>query len=89
MRIEFDAEKDEINQQKHGVSLAESARFEFSTAHVFLDDRKEYGEKRFRAFGFIDDRLHVLAFTVRKDTVRAISLRKGNPREVKRYGIRR
>ena len=32
-----------------------------------------------------NDRLHVLAFTMRGNTLRAISLRKANPRERRRY----
>jgi uncharacterized protein len=34
----------------------------------------------------IGGRLHVLAFTMRGEVLRAISLRKANSREVKRYG---
>lgn len=43
------------------------------------------GEDRFQAHGLIDGRLHVLVFTMRSDVLRAISLRKAHPREVKRY----
>jgi uncharacterized DUF497 family protein len=44
-----------------------------------------YGEKRFVATGFIGDRLHVMAFTVRSEVIRIISLRKANERERKEY----
>ena len=49
------------------------------------DDRYDYGEDRTQALGLIDGRLHMLAFTMRGDALRVISLRKANPREVKRY----
>jgi uncharacterized DUF497 family protein len=58
---------------------------DIDTARVVRDERRFYGEARFQAYGLIDDRLHVLAFTMRGDTLRAISLRKANSREVGRY----
>src|SRR3546814_9120903 len=81
MKIEFDHAKDLINQQKHGVSLASVVDLDFETAIVREDDRSDYGETRWRAAGLIGQRLHVLAFTMRGDTLRPISLRKANARE--------
>jgi uncharacterized DUF497 family protein len=37
--------------------------FDFATAIVLRDDRKDYGEDRFRAYGTIRERLHALVFT--------------------------
>ena len=85
MKIEFDADKDAANRTKHGLSLADAERMEFDTARYVRDDRYAYGEDRFQAHGLIDGRLHVLAFTMRGEVLRAISLRRANPREVKRY----
>ena len=85
MKIEFDPDKDTINRRKHGLSLADAARFQIETAAVVADERYPYGEERFRAYGRIDGRLHMLAFTMRADVLRAISLRKANDREVKDY----
>lgn len=86
MKIEFDDAKDAVNRRKHGLSLADAAFMDFDTALVVPDERRVYGEARFQAFGLIDGRLHVLAFTMRGETLRAISLRKANSREVKRHG---
>ncbi len=86
VKIECDPSKDAINRQKHGLSLADAARLDLETAFVVPDKRHAYGEARFQAYGMIDGRLHVLAFTMRRDVLRAISLRKANPREVRRYG---
>ena len=85
MRIEFDSEKDQINRRKHGVSLAAAAAMDFEAARIIPDERRDYGEARFWAVGPIEGRLHVLAFTMRGMTLRAISLRKANRRERKRY----
>ncbi len=86
MEIEFDPAKDAINRHKHGLSLADAARFEIEQAAVIPDERRAYGEDRFRAYGLIGARMHMLVFTMRGDVLRAISLRKANSREVKRYG---
>jgi uncharacterized DUF497 family protein len=83
--IEFDPAKDQINRSKHGVSLALAGSFEWDSAIDALDDRYAYGEQRFIAYGLIGDRLYCLVYTVRGETLRAISLRKANKREVNDY----
>ncbi|RKE38927.1 hypothetical protein B0G76_5290 [Paraburkholderia sp. BL23I1N1] len=85
MQIEFDPLKDQINQGKHGVSLAMAEAFEMGVALVWRDDRFDYSEERFTALGPIGDRIYSLAFTMRGETLRAISLRKANRREVLKY----
>ena len=65
VEIDFDPAKDNINRQKHGVSLADAARMDIDTAFVVPDERYAYGEARFQAYGLIGGRLHVLAFTMR------------------------
>jgi uncharacterized DUF497 family protein len=59
--------------------------FDFATALVLRDDRKDYGEDRFRAYGTIRGRLYALVFTRREGKVRVISLRKSNSREIANY----
>lgn len=85
MQIDFDPEKDTANRQKHGLSLAEAAGMDLALANVRPDTRHDYGEARYRATGLIQGRLHMLVFTMRGDTLRAISLRKANPRELRDY----
>lgn len=80
-----DPPKDRYNQSEHGLSLVRAAEFDFVKALVEVDKRKNYGELREVALGFIGDRLHVLVFTMRGEVCRVISLRKANRREVKRY----
>lgn len=73
MDIEFEADKDAVNIDKHGVSLARAADLDIL---IFLaDDRADYGETRYRAWGLIDGNYHCLAFTWREGRVRAVSLR--------------
>ncbi len=85
LNYEFDPAKDDGNLEKHGLSLADAEGFEWETAVVHEDARKQYAEPRFQTAGYIGNRLHVMVFCLRADTVRVISLRKANPREVKSY----
>lgn len=85
MNYEFDLTKDDGNLEKLGLSLADAEDFEWETAVVHEDTRKQYAEPRFQAAGYIGNRLHVMVFCLRIDAVRVISLRKANPREVKNY----
>jgi uncharacterized DUF497 family protein len=55
-------------------------------AVILEDARKDYGERRFRVFGYIEERLYAVVFTPREGAVHVISFRKANSREVKRYG---
>lgn len=83
MQIEFDPDKDAINIAKHGVSLARAIDMEIIVTKQ--DERFDYGEIRFRAWGLIDDETYCLAFTARESNVRAISLRRAHEKEIKRY----
>lgn len=60
--------------------------FDFDSAWITPDLRKDYGEQRFRAVSFLDGRLYVLVFVDEEDQpVRAISLRKATKRETEEY----
>lgn len=86
MKFEFDTAKNESNIAKHGVSLAASENFEWDDAIIIPDERKNYGETRYIAYGLIENRLHAMVFTKRSGAIRVISLRKANARERKKYG---
>ena len=87
MNVTFDQAKDAANLAKHGVSLTEAAGFEWRTAVVWPDTRRDYGEPRM--VGYIGLRIMSVVFVDRPPEQpterRIISLRKANTREVKRY----
>jgi uncharacterized DUF497 family protein len=85
MDITYDSTKNESNTEKHGVSLAAAADFEWNEALVWTDERKNYGEDRLCAIGYIGNRLFYVVYVDRGEARRIISLRKANSREVKRY----
>jgi len=85
MNYEWDKNKNTTNRAKHGIDFSQARGFEWDSAIVLTDNRKDYGETRYCAFGYIGKRLYCLIFTSRDTDVRVISLRKANKREVKRY----
>ena len=84
MPISFDPAKDTINKQKHGFSLAEVRPFDAEPV-VLIDDRRNYGEQRFRAFGRIDGAAYCLVFTFTEAGIRAISFRRAHEKELRRH----
>ena len=85
MRYEHDPKKLAENVNKHQVWFELAQGFEWGDAQIEVDSRLNYKETRFVATGLIAQRVHVLIFCFRETKIRLISLRKANPREVKRY----
>ncbi|WP_396127437.1 BrnT family toxin [Acidicapsa acidisoli] len=85
MEITFDPAKNERNLRLRGISFERVAEFDFNSATFDEDKRKDYGEIRTRALGYIGDTLHALVFTLRDGKIRVISLRKANRKERDRY----
>ena len=81
----FDPVKNRANIEGRGIGFETARDFEFATALIVEDDRKDYGETRYVGIGFIGARLHVIVFTVRDEELRIISLRKANKREIRAY----
>ena len=84
-KLEWDEAKNERNIRERGIPFEFAAEFDFKTALFVTEPREKYGESRIRALGFLGERLHVLVFTMRGESLRVISLRKANAREVRKY----
>ncbi len=85
MRISYDPAKNQRNIAERDLPFDQAASFEFETALIHVDARKDYRETRYVALGFLHGRLHVLCFAEEPDGIRVISMRKANSREVNRY----
>lgn len=85
MNYEYDVLKNLSNFAKHGLKFEQVIEFEWETALIKEDQRRNYLETRFQATGYISDRLYVLVFCERSDGIRVISLRKANHREINSY----
>ena len=53
---------------------------------VLADERRDYGEPRYIAWGELNGLLLSVVFTVRGEALRIISARRANARERRRYG---
>ena len=80
---DFDPAKEAINLAKHGISLARWIDLEVFA--IVADDRFDYGESRYRAYGMIDGVSYCLVFTVRNERYRPISLRRAHAKEMRRH----
>ena len=80
---DFDLAKDAINLAKHCVSLARWVDLDILA--IVSDDRFDYGEPRYRAYGLIEGIAHCLVFTIRNQRYRPISLRRAHAKEMRRY----
>ena len=83
--ISFDAHKSNANKLIRGLSFNLALKFDWSSARIKEDLRHDYGEPRYLAIGYVDERLHVIVFTPREQKVHVISLRKANSRELAIY----
>jgi uncharacterized protein len=82
MKIEFDDDKDSINQNKHGFSLAFGQQILASVDAVIVETfRLVDEEERFKAIASVDGKLHTCVFVWRGDVARMISVRRSNANE--------
>ncbi len=70
-RFEWDAKKDQENQEKHGIAFAR-AQFAFADARrVIAEDLSHSSsEKRHYCFGWVDGGVLTVRFTFRHDVIR-------------------
>ena len=85
VRLTFDPTKNERNIAERGIAFDLAEEFDWSTALIVEDTRKDYPERRYQALGMAENHLHMLVFTPREEALHVISLRRANGRERKRY----
>jgi uncharacterized protein len=83
---DFDPEKDAANRRKHALSLDRFPSFD-KPPLILTDDRFDYQEVRYIAVGRIEERPHVVTFTLREGRVRMIGFRRAHEKEMRRYGL--
>ncbi|MEM7462595.1 MAG: BrnT family toxin [Pseudomonadota bacterium] len=84
--FEWDEEKSRQCKQERGFGFEIVEYFDFAQAMIVEDDRQDYGERRFRAFGHIEGAAFSIVFTPRGHRLRIISIRRAHEKEMKRYG---
>jgi len=87
LRFEWDERKAADNVEKHGVSFPEALSvFADPLARIFDDDDHSQDESREIIIGHSSrDRLLIVCFSEREDTVRLISARRATKRERNDY----
>ncbi len=79
MKNRFDPAKDEINQERHGLSLAFGDRIFEDADHLVIPTiRAEDNEDRFKAVSLVGEKLFTGGFMWRADVPRFISVRRSN-----------
>ena len=84
--LDYDPAKDAANIAKHGLSLADFVGFDAQPV-VLVDDRLDYGEVRYRTFGWIAGKGFCIVFVVRQGAWRLISFRRAHEKEMRRHGL--
>jgi uncharacterized DUF497 family protein len=87
MRFGWDEAKGRSNLRDHGIDFAAVEKekiFEGETA-TLLDDRFDYGERRFLTLGLLKEKVVAIAHTETGEVVRLISVRKASKNEENIY----
>ena len=87
MRFEWDEAKRRANLREHGIDFAdvEGERVFTEETTTFLDERFDYGERRFYTLGLLKGRVVAIAHTETDEVVRLISARKASKHEEEVY----
>lgn len=86
MKTDYDIFKSAKNIRERELPFEYATNLVWEMADIRVDERIDYGETRY--VGVMpneEGRLFNVVFTIRDETVRIISLRKANRKEVKRY----
>jgi uncharacterized protein len=92
--FEWDAAKNAVNLQKHGIAFEEVLPVFASPDALTLEDRRRhYGESRWVVMGPVQGVIVCVTYTLRGENVRIISARRANRRSYRRIlvtvGVRR
>ncbi|MGM4966720.1 BrnT family toxin [Tardiphaga sp. 1201_B9_N1_1] len=81
--FDWDEEKNEVNHLKHGIDFNDATEIFFEPIILRRSDR--HNEERWTALGQLGDRLIVVVFPWREETIRIISARRARKNEEREY----
>lgn len=71
--FEWDAQKDELNRAKHGVSFYQAQIAFLDPKRIIAEDLEHsHNEKRYYCFGKVDEAIMTVRFTYRGNKIRII-----------------
>ena len=85
MDFQWDAAKDAVNREKHGIGFREAAEIFRGYIVVTADTRRDYGEQRHVALGEYDGEVVRVVFTERDGDIRIISAWKASRHDRQTY----
>lgn len=86
MNFEWDENKRIANLKKHGLDFVAASQFWNSPMLIVEDIRSSYREQRWVGMGLLGARVMIVVYAKRHfNTIRIISFRKANKREVHYY----
>jgi uncharacterized DUF497 family protein len=83
--FEWDESKRCSNLRKHGLDFADCGAVFMRPVTTMVDDRYDYGERRFVTLGLLGARVVNIVHAVSGECVRVISFRRATKREQARY----
>lgn len=83
--FQWDELKNRLNLRKHGVGFELAQKIFANPTLEKQDDRQVYDEDRYLALGEWETAVYVIAFTIRDDAYRIISIRRAKDHEWKTY----
>lgn len=85
MKITCDQSKRKKTLEERGLDFMDAAIIFEGQVYEFEDIRKNYGEKRMIAVGYLAGRIVLVGYVQRGKTRHVFSMRKANEREIKKY----
>ena len=84
MEFEFDPDKSASNRDKHGIDFVEAQALWVYDRYLDIDARSDT-EPRFARIGRINGKYWVVFYTLRREVVRIISVRRARENERRSY----
>lgn len=85
MKFEWDAVKNKINIEKHGIDFNDAKLIFKGLTLTVEDDRLDYPERRYVTFGTMFESVISVVHTESAEIIRIISARKATKNEQKEY----
>ena len=85
MKFTWDEKKRRQNLEKHGIDFADAELIFSQPLLVKRDARRDYQEERWAALGTLKGMVVFVAYTMRDEDVRVISIRRANKKERQIY----
>lgn len=84
MEFEFDPEKNDTNRKKHGIDFKDAQKL-WHDPHRIVIPAKNLDESRFVLIGKIQEKYWSAVYTIRKNKIRLISVRRSRKNEEEIY----